>query len=161
MSTYKLAICVIFNPELFGKDENSTPDIEDHLLIMWTFKPDEFYNKNDFKNTFDSIKEEILYLYRRSNSHPTIRNYSTIIQNKKNIKVDIIKCDELTGLEQVGYIKTFWLKIVQRRWKKVYKERQELIKSRSSVIALKERQQTGQWPKHLRHWPKFVLNLPN
>lgn len=159
MSTYKLAICVIFNDKLFGKDENSSPDIDNHHLIMWTFKPTEFYDKHQFQNTFNSIKAEILHLYRRSNTHPIIRNYAAIIQNENNIKLDIIKCDELSGLEQVGYIKTFWLKIIQRRWKNVYKERQLLLTARSNPRVLQERQKTGQWPKHLRDWPKFTLNL--
>ena len=135
MSSFKLAICSIFDPNVFGMDENSSPGILNHHLIIYTFKAVDFYN-NNYKDIIDMINEE---------------------QNLTHYKLDIVKCETLSGLEQVGYIKTFWLKIVQRRWKKVYKERQDLLKKRSSIIALQERQQTGQWPKHLRQWPKFTL----
>ena len=150
MSSYKLAICSIFTPHLYGIDENSTPGIENHYLVMYTIELDEFYNK-DYKDYIS-----LLELATTNQIHPTIRNYATI---SRNIKLDIIKCDELSGLEQVGYIKTFWLKIVQRRWKKVYKERQDLLKARSSIMALNERQLTGRWSKQLSVWPKFTLNL--
>jgi len=125
---FKLAICKRFNDELYGKDENSSPDIENHYLIIYTIELEEFYN-NDYIN---------------------------LLQDGK---LDIIKCDELSGLEQVGYINTFWLKIVQRRWKKIYKMRQDMIKARSSLQALNERKLTGKWPKHLRVWPLFHLGL--
>ena len=139
MSTYKfkLAICIRFNPILHGIDSNSSPDILNHHLIIYTFDLEEFYN-NEYKEIIELIN---------TNATPN------------TIMLDIIKCDELIGLEQVGYIKTFWLKIVQRRWKKIYKERQEILKCRSSLLSLKIRELTGQWPNHLRHWPKFTLNL--
>jgi hypothetical protein len=125
---FKLAICKRFNAELYGKDENSSPDIENHYLIIYTIELEEFYNNE----------------------------YINLLQDGK---LDIIKCDELSGLEQVGYINTFWLKIVQRRWKKIYKMRQDMIKARSSLQALNERKLTGKWPKHLRVWPLFHLGL--
>lgn len=157
---YKLAMCSIFNPKIYGVDENSTPGIETHYIVIYLIDIDEFYN-NEYIDILDLINREQMYLYRVHNQcpHPIIRNYNAITNN--TIKLDIVKCDELTGQECVGYVKTFWLKIVQRRWKKVFKERNEMLKARSSLAVLKERQQTGQWPKHLRQWPKFTLNLVN
>ena len=71
-----------------------------------------------------------------------------------------IQADELTpGQEQVCYLKTFWLRIVQRRWKKVFKLRKEILRKRSSIKALQERQRTGKWPIELRHYPEFKLQL--
>lgn len=150
---FKLAICTLFDPVLYGTDENSTPGIENHYYVVYTFKPKKFYN-NDYVSMVNYIRRMVQR--RATHPHPTIRNYNVLL---KHIKLDIIKCDELTGQEQVGYIKTFWLKIVQRRWKNVYKERQDLLKGRSTLSALRERELTGQWPKHLRHWPLFRLNL--
>jgi len=148
--TFKLAICTLFDPVLYGRDENSTPGIENHFYVVYTFKPEKFYN-NDYISMVNYIRRMV---QRRAT--PTSSNYNVLL---KHIQLDIIKCDELTGQEQVGYIKTFWLKIVQRRWKNVYKERQHLLRLRSNPLALKERQLTGQWPKHLRSWPQFRLNL--
>lgn len=151
---FKLAICTLFDPVLNGVDANSSPDILNHYLIMYTIELEDFYGNEhtsiiEFMNMNMNINRMIF--------HPTIRNYNAIIRNPNYIKLDIIKCEELSGLEQVGYINTFWLKIVQRRWKKIYKMRQDILKARSSPLALIERQQTGQWPKHIRQWPTFTL----
>jgi hypothetical protein len=133
INKFKLAICTRFNAELHGIDENSTPGIENHYLVLYTIELEEFYN-NDYINILKIVHENT--------------SYDSTAQ--QHIKLDIIKCDELIGLEQVGYINTFWLKIVQRRWKKIYKMRQQLLKACSSPRALLERQRTGQWPKQLR-----------
>ena len=152
-SNFKLAICMQFDPVIHGMDEASSPDILNHYLVVYTIELDEFYN-NDYKDIIEIVK----FNYDQQQQQTAYIRQEH--QMGRAPKLDIIQCDELSGLEQVGYIKTFWLKIVQRRWKKVYKERQEMLKQRSSIVALKERQQNGQWPKHLRQWPKFTLNLP-
>ena len=164
-SNFKLAICMLFDPVIHGMDEASSPGILNHYLVVYTIELDEFYN-NDYKDIIEIVKfnydqqqQQTAYI-RQEQQTAYIRGSGQEHQMGRAPKLDIIQCDELIGLEQVGYIKTFWLKIVQRRWKKVYKERQEMLKQRSSIVALKERQQNGQWPKHLRQWPKFTLNLP-
>ena len=81
-------------------------------------------------------------------------DYNKIIQEKNFIKIDIVFVDELSGNESVGYIKTFWIKLIQRRWKKIYKQRQDILKQRMLPRSIRERQLTGNWPKGLRIWPK-------
>jgi hypothetical protein len=155
---YSLAICDIFNPIIYGYDDNSTKDIETHYLIHCTIEIEDFYN-NEFKEEIDLFKD--ILNNRDEVDHPIIRNYKTIISNNKYIKIDIIKVDELTGQEQVGYIKTFWIKIIQRRWKHIFKERQKIMKARLLPKSLYHRQLTGKWPKHLNVMPRFTLNLKN
>ena len=89
-----------------------------------------------------------------SKKHPTIRNYNNIIKDKNYIKLDIVYIDKLAGDETVGYIKTFWIKLIQRRWKKIYKQRQDILKQRMLPKSIREREITGKWPKGLRIWPK-------
>ena len=85
-----------------------------------------------------------------------IRNYNAVA--KKYIRLEIIQADILLpGQEEVAYLKTFWLRIVQRRWKKIYKARKELLWARGEMMAILERQRTGKWPAHLRQWPLFKL----
>lgn len=49
--------------------------------------------------------------------HPFISNYQKIC---KDMKPQIAECIYLQSGECVCIIKTFWLKIIQRRWKKIY-----------------------------------------
>lgn len=157
-NNYSLAICDIFNPEIHGYDLNSSNDIVTHYLIHTIIDIEDFYN-NEFKDYIDLFESSVSYRYELT--HPTIRNYNAIIHNPKYFKIDIIKVDELEGQEQVGYIKTFWIKIIQRRWKYIFKERQKIMKARSLPKSLYERQLTGKWPKHLSILPRFTLNLKN
>jgi len=50
-------------------------------------------------------------------------------------------------------IKTFWLRLVQRTWKRIYKERKEIIKKRMQPITLHHRSLHGRWPTGLNHLP--------
>ena len=155
---YYIAICEIFNPRIHGKDENSSIGIENHFLVSETFELEEFYD-NSYQDTITSLK----YDYKRvaknnlkslKEPHPTIRNYNKIIQEKNFIKIYIVFVDELPGNESVCYIKTFWIKLIQRRWKKIYKQRQDILKQRMLPKSIREREITGKWPKGLRIWPK-------
>jgi hypothetical protein len=57
--------------------------------------------------------------------HPTIRNYHNIISNPNYIKPEIGQYIILPTQEAVAILKTFWLRIIQRKWKKVFQERKE------------------------------------
>ena len=149
-----LAICELFHPVLHGIDENSSPDIINHFLIYTAIEVDDFYNK-------EYVYEEI-HLRRYRNAALRLLNMHTQTQNKKHMRLEIVQAHELQpGQESVAILKTFWLRIVQRCWKKVFRARKELIKQRGSIRALRERARLGCWAPHLRQWPVFRLNLAN
>lgn len=154
---YYISICEIFNPRIHGKDENSSIGIENHFIVKETFELDEFYN-NSYQDTINALRNN--YNKIANIDHPTIRNYNKIIKTNNFIKLDIIYIDELSGNESVGYIKTFWIKLIQRRWKKIYKQRQDILKGRMSPRSIREKQITGKWPKGLRLWPKGLRLWP-
>jgi len=155
---YYIAICEIFNPRIHGKDENSSIGIENHFLVSEIFELAEFYD-NSYQDTITALKSHYKRVAKNNlkslkQPHPTIINYNKIIQEKNYIKLDIVYIDELAGGETVGYIKTFWIKLIQRRWKKIYKQRQDILKQRMLPKSIREREITGKWPKCLRLWPK-------
>ena len=84
-----------------------------------------------------SICSEVMYLYDtiqyyqnmytnnelfinkiKNTPHPTIRNYFNIISNINYIKPEIGECIELPNGEIVAILKTCWLKIFQKKWRK-------------------------------------------
>ena len=155
---YYIAICEIFNPRIHGKDDNSSVGIENHFLVSERVELDEFYD-NSYQDTITVLKSYYKEVYKKNlklnnQPHPTIRNYNKIIKVNHFIKVDIVFIDELPGNESVCYIKTFWIKLIQRRWKKIYKQRQDVLKQRMLPKSIREREITGKWPKGLRIWPK-------
>ena len=155
---YRLAICEIFHPVIHGQDENSSPNVTNHFLVYTQIDLSDFYNNAYLseENSYRRYSRAKQILHGSMNeTHPTIRNYVRV--TNKYIRLEIIQADVLTGQEEVAYLKTFWLRIVQRRWKKIYKARKELIHQRSQLQAIRERQRTGQWPILLRNWPRFKL----
>ena len=155
-ASYKLAICEVFHPDLHGQDENSSPNINSHFLVYTMIDLPDFYNNSYLseENSYRRYRRAIQLLHG-SPAHPMIRDYNKVAT--KYIRLEIIQADLLSGQEEVAYLKTFWLRIVQRRWKKIYKDRKEILRQRGQVKAMQERQRTGNWPKHLRNWPLFKL----
>ena len=161
----KLAICALFNPELHGYDNTTSENIQGQHFIYMIIDIDDFYS-NSYKEHLNQWKREYKswILNKREHNeaitHPTICNYKNIIGNSVNYKINIVRDEILTpGQEHVGYINTFWLKIIQRKWRKVYNERKRILLVRKSYRAIKEREMTGKWPKHANMWPKFNLEL--
>jgi hypothetical protein len=159
MSKNTLAICELFHPLLHGQNETSSLGIANHFLIYTTIELAEFYDnsyKREEKRVYRNRMKET-QLLELDTKHPSLRSY-----NQKYIRLEIIQADVLNpGTEHVAYLKTFWLRIVQRCWKRVFKARKELMLKRSNIKAIQERQRTGQWSKELREYPLFRLNLLN
>jgi hypothetical protein len=164
MPRTELAICEIFNPVIHGSNNNNSYGISGHFLVHNTISIEDWYNYS-FQDIITLLRDAYdNYLSAWGNrlpQHPIVLNYEAIIRGCKYIKLDIVVLDELEGRECVGYIKTHWLRLVQRRWKKIYRERQEIIKLRAQPKSIARREQTGKWPKQSKIMPKFQLGLVN
>ena len=120
-SKYDLAFCEIFNSKIHGKNSNSSKNIESHFLIFRTLCINEFYTITQFIPISDficTIRNDYITNITNNYSHPVIRNYNEILIKKHYISLEIIECVELEGGEQVAIYKTFWLRIIQRKWKR-------------------------------------------
>jgi hypothetical protein len=60
----------------------------------------------------------------------------------------------------VAIIKTIWLRIVQKKWKRIFKERQNIIILRSNIKSQRYREIYGKWPENCNNYPllKGMLN---
>lgn len=52
-------------------------------------------------------------------------------------------------------IKTFWLKLIQRKWKKICVARKRIMQQRMSPNNLFYRQLNGHWPREINHLPSL------
>ena len=153
-SEYAIAVCEIYNKQLHGFDENSTPDIQSHLIATYVFDADEFYDEvnggsmlNIMRRSYEDRSQHL--------RHDNIRNYSNIVSNSSYFTFDVVKLYELEGLEQCAAKKTHLIRIIQKKWRKFYTERQRIINGRRSILAIRERERTGRWPKGLRNIPSL------
>lgn len=149
MNKNYLLICEIFHPDLHGYDANeSDPNINGHYIIIHiddnSSSDSEYYSDSDSDSEddyfilnavlIDVYRKKYNYLtssYKKNNLeiiHPTIRNYFNIISDDFYITPQIGYKVYLSGNECVAILKTFWLRIVQRCWRRVYKARKEFLK---------------------------------
>lgn len=134
-SKYNIAFCVFFNSYIHGKDENSSPNIDLHYLILHSVHIDTFYNSQEFTLFMNMIDISRNYYYRffqqkpKSTEHPIIRNYKNTVMKKNYISLEIIEHVELEcGGEHVAIYKTFWLRIFQRKWKKYHQYKMQMMR---------------------------------
>jgi len=90
-----------------------------------------------------------------SSKPKTIRNYVNIIRNPLYIQPQIAECHYLSNRECVCVLKTFWLRLVQRTWKRICKERKDIIQRRMLISSLKYREIRGRWPPGLNSMPSL------
>ena len=129
-SKYKLAFCEFFNSDIHGKNESSSRNIDSHFLILRTLNINTFYDSqhyNSITRFIGNIRRQYVR-YISTTSNPVIRNYKNAVIKKNYVSLEIIEQVELEGGEHVAVYKTFWLRIVQRIWKKHCKYKKELLK---------------------------------
>jgi hypothetical protein len=151
---HSIVISELYNENVHGIDEMTDPNIYFHYIVADRFSADEFYlyNKKDGDDDHDEDNEIIntLIMYKRAiryrlqnsflcggNTH--IRNYKHIISQKRYIQLDVAVCIYLKGDEMVCIKKTFWLKIIQRTWKRICLERKNIVK-RTTLQVLYQRE---------------------
>ena len=81
-----------------------------------------------------TVSPNIFYKYPYNDVSRYLRAYS-IVRNKfstKNIQIMKLKIDTHTNTYTV-LIKTYWIRLIQRHWKKIYKEHINFIKIRKNI----------------------------
>jgi hypothetical protein len=128
-----IVLCELFNPYIHGFTNESDREVLSHYLVIGKY------------STIDSpgIYEEINHIYEnidrlfishpRFSRHPQIRNYKNIASKIDYIRPEIAECVYLSGDECVAVLKTFWLRLVQRTWKRIFQERCRMIERGSNT----------------------------
>jgi hypothetical protein len=172
------------NTHLHGNDDN----IDGHYLIINKFdastgsaiysgsEDDDSESEDDDYSVYSDDSDSSLSLFTNEYNeyyhqqvpntvkHNIIRNYRNIIARPDYIRPEIAECIVLPSQHTVAIIKTIWIKIIQRKWKTVYAERNRIIKTRMQYTSLKTREITGKWPQSCNYLPTLygmISNLKN
>ena len=81
--------------------------------------------------------------------------------NNTFCKLEIAECLYLPSEHCVSILKTHWLKLVQRTWKKIHRLQKLTIAMRSHPNALKYREIHGKWPNNCINFPNLRGMLAN
>lgn len=173
---FNLIICEIHHPYIHGKTDESDSNIESHYLVVGRFDgttemtlydgDDEVEYDDHFDlsiiNINDTIEGFTSYYYQaqhilngRLPQHPSIRNFANIVTRAGYIRPEIAECIELPTMETIAILKTFWIRIIQRTWKKVFKQIQQVRNSRTQISALLYREIHGKWPQKCCYMPQL------
>jgi hypothetical protein len=172
-----LATCELYNPCIHGQDSNSSPDINGHFLCGYVLSLDDAeFNPTDYPlvmllrnlpvttGASEWRVEDTVYWKQSENGallpptiansminygHPIIRNYRAITRQRGVRPLEIVELVTLEpGEECVCIIKTFWLRIFQRRIKRWIqnKKRVKSILKHTRFLLLRE---CGMYPTKL------------
>lgn len=135
---YNLVLCEQFNKETHGFDNDSDPNVVHHHLVMYSEK--EVFS---LQKTMKRMKKYIRLCSQDTPRREQIR------------KPEIAECIYLRGGECVAIIKTFWLKIIQRKWRSICIQRKIIINKRSQPQNIYYNQIYGKWPTDCRVFPSL------
>lgn len=76
-------------------------------------------------------------------------------------RLEIAEVIYLPSYHCVSIIKTFWLKLVQRKWKKIVRERKLCMSRRGNPNSLKYKEIHGKWPDNCSIYPRLKGMLSN
>jgi len=166
VSKFSLVICELYHESMHGSTQSE--EVLSHYLVNQRFDEfppmdcnlEEIYNDVEFEDDDEDLPEiyyavkihRIRYImfassqWFRKQPHHSVRNYHTIIEKQDYIQPQIAHCVYLPGGECVAILKTFWIRIVQRTWKKIYKQRLHIIQLRKQPSSLFYRETHGKWP---------------
>jgi hypothetical protein len=157
---YDLVLCELYYKPYHGINNN----MNSHYLLFSRFKKlgpveqeNDFYVNYDTLDDIYDVGEWIYdnYTYPIVESHPTIRNYEKIIESDKYLQPELAQVIETPTREYVCILKTFWLRLIQRKWKKIYKRRMEIVRRRMNPINFMHFQQTGYWLDECKNLPSI------
>ena len=153
---YNIVLCELYNSKLHGNTNNN--DVRNHYLLINRIKK---LDINFINSLTKALNKDYIERQQQIIPHKFIKNYKNIITRPNYIKPEIGEIIHLPYGHIVCIIKTLWIKLIQRAWKKVYNIRTQMFKMRCQVRSLKYREVTGRWPENCRYFPSLQgLLLP-
>ena len=146
---YQLAYCELFNPVLCGFTADSSRDIHYHYLVVHTLTAGKLTRMlckpHDALAKYACARSEYLSHLISEKPNSEIKNYISIATQTSQYYPQIVEKVRLPGEEDVAIIKTMWLRLVQRAWKRVFNQRKHIMRKRMSNKELRLRECNGTW----------------
>ena len=153
---YNIVLCELYN------NTHGTPNINSqHLyynyLTIYRFKTLDMNEINEIVFVYNDCYE---FIENRNRLSP-IRNFENITTKENYVKPEIAQCIVLESGHNVSILKTFWLRLVQRRWKNIFRIRKNILRLRCQPDILKFREVNGRWPANCQVIPSIRGMLSN
>jgi hypothetical protein len=158
---YTLALTELYIPIKHGVLEKQYHHLYNQYMIIDKVKTKEFYKQ------YDRVEEDVYILNKLYQAftqqveaksidtmrvNPYISNIIDILSKPNYVKIELVERVYLETGEAVAIIKTHWIRLIQRRWKKYLRDRNANLRSISHI---RERELRGNVPQYTR----FTLGL--
>lgn len=101
----------------------------------------------------NSVSPFVFFQYGFERVRRYLAQYSIV--RVENAKIHIMKLCILPDQTYSVVLKTHWLRLVQRHWRKVYAERKRVIKGRRNLMNLRYREIHGKYSYGFNHLPSL------
>ena len=144
VASYKLVL-----PQMYNSTIHGNPYCDGHYLVHRVLKNTNYYNPSHARTMHFINNHDKLF------RHAFIRDYSRIISAVRFAQPQIAECVYLAGGEYVAILKTFYIRIIQRAWKKTFARRLQIHQQKKLAINILYRLKHGIWPDHCTHLPSL------
>ena len=109
----------------------------------------------------NAMRPKTFFRYSSAHALSYLQLYSIFRVRKPTI--DIMQLTILPDSTYVAVVKTHWLRIVQRTWKKIYKMRKDVVNKRMKIDVMRLFETTGRYPNDATYIPtlKGMLSVYN
>lgn len=129
LSTTNLIVCEIYSCAMHGSREN-----DGTFLTYSVYSGDQHGIKQALKDARMIRRENREYAdMHYASDHSIIRNYDVLLKSGAFVAPQIANCMYLPSGELVAILKTCYLKIFQRMWKRYYKQKMVELEERKSI----------------------------
>ena len=130
---FNIVLCDLYNEKLHGGDKK----LNSQYMVIGAFKNFDIHYLNRMSRFYN---RSYVSKIDKITPHSCIRNYKEIVTRSNYVKPEIAQTILLSGGEQVCILKTFWIRLIQRTWKRVFQERHQIIRMRSNPRYILNRQ---------------------
>jgi hypothetical protein len=139
--------------------DNQIYEPEEPSLTKYNIALCEKYNRQNHGNVDGEINNHYLTLIRFTTLD---NNYIMMLRRNYPFgKIEIAECLYLSSDHCISILKTHWLRLIQKTWKKIFKNRKLTILRRLYPNALKYREIYGKWPNSCNSFPSLKGMLSN
>lgn len=146
-SRYEFGFCDLYHPLLHGAVDNDEQQIFKHYLYIMP---------TSIGNSEQIVTQRLWALQRMVNangglhsiSHPIVRNYQRYAFHPYHAEPQIVEVIDGPGDYTTAIIKTHYIRLIQRKWKKLYAERKRVLSLRKHPTSLYFRRTYGKWPSN-------------
>ena len=123
----KLIVCELYNDALHGRKK-----VNGHFLVFSVFGSSALQAERS-STYLSKFNRKLARTGGAPMRHKTIRNYAQLTKTNAFTAPQIAQCVRLPSGEMVAVLKTVYLRIFQRLWKKFYKARMDKLKRRNNI----------------------------